>query len=521
MTGNKLARFTKLPAGISKPPTKAKYKVLPIYRKQGDFRSLIRAGVKIAMFIGGRGTGKTTIGGQTVALEAKKGEPWVCVSPDYGVAIETAFPIFIELTQKTGQYIRDVRSPFPRVTFRTLDGGRASLVFRSAEKPEKLRGGNYAGAWLDEPTVFRKEAYELVLPTLRWKGKMGPVIMTGTPKGTHHWTFERIYFPVDQIVDATGDLIAGLDIEAQEQIELQARIQAGLTEEINGRLYVQRPRTGIIRASTRDNPFLPDDFYSNIRRDYGSMLALQELEGEFIELGGLLFRRDWFVLVDTIPRNAVRIRYFDQAATPGSGCYTAGVLMARTDDGRYWIEHVVRGQWGPLERNKIIDQVVASDAAKYGGQVITYVEQEGGSAGKEVASQMIGRLPGYSVFRDIVSGKKFKTVDSEQLPGEAKVIRAMSFAAHAESGLVYVLRAPWTNDYLTELAAFPEWKLCDQVDASSGAFNKLAEMAPQDPGVIATLGRTIQTGEKFGALAALSSSKGRMSYKEIFHHVKE
>ncbi|MFO0940092.1 MAG: phage terminase large subunit [Pirellulales bacterium] len=521
MTGRALSRFTKLPAGVSKPPTKAKYKVLPIYRKQAEFRNMIRAGIKSVGFIGGRGTGKTTIGGQSVAVEAKKGEPWVCVSPDYGVAIETAFPVFIEITQKTGQYIRDVRSPFPRVVFRTLDGGRASLVFRSAEKPEKLRGGNYAGAWLDEPTVFQEMAYTLIRSTLRWKQKMGPVILTGTPKGTHHWTFGLFYFPVDQILDANGDLIAGLEVDPKEQLELQARIHAGAVESINGRLYVKRPRTGLIKASTQDNPFLPDDFYDNVRRDYGSMLALQELGGEFIELGGLLFRRDWFNLVDTIPRNATRIRYFDQAATPGSGCYTAGVLMARTDDGRYWVENVIRGQWGPLERNKIIDQIVASDAAKYGGQVLTYVEQEGGSAGKEVAAQMVGRLPGYSVFRDIVSGKKFRTVDSEQLPGEAKVIRAMPFAAAAEAGLVYVLRAPWTNDYLTELAAFPEWKFADQVDASSGGFNKLAEMAPQDPGTISTIGRTVQTGEKFGALAALNSTKSRMSYKEIFHHVQE
>jgi hypothetical protein len=40
---------------------------------------------------------------------------------------------------------------------------------------------------------------------------------------------------------------------------------------------------------------------------------------------------------------------------------------------------------------------------------------------------------------------------------------------------VYILRAPWNNEYLSELEGFPERKHDDQVDASSGAFNYLVE----------------------------------------------
>ncbi|MBX3422228.1 MAG: phage terminase large subunit [Pirellulaceae bacterium] len=485
--------------------------VLPIYSKQADFR---RSTAKLRGFIGGRGTGKTFIGGLTVSADARRDEAWVCVAPDYGVAIETSFPVFVELTQKTGQWIKDVKSPFPKVTFRTMDGGQATIVFRSGEKPEKLRGGNYAGAWLDEATVMPKSVFDLIRPTLRWRGKMGPILLTATPKGTRHWTFERFYAPVDDVLGGDGvSLLDGMSEDSKAAIIRS--IAAGNVEYFSGKAYVRRSGSSLIRASTRDNPFLPPDFYETIRSDYGTMLAAQELEGEFVEISGLLFRREWFSLVDSVPREALRVRYWDQAATPGSGCFTAGVLMARDADGQYYIEHVVRGQWGPLERNKIIDQITASDGRKYGGHVVTFVEQEGGSAGKEVAAQMIQRLPGYSVFRDVVSGKRFRLSEGEQLPGEAKVVRAMPFAAQVEAGNVAILRSPWSEDYITELCAFPEWKYCDQVDASSGAFNKLASTVTIDPGPIGRISlQPTETGQRFGALAALHVTSERQSQWE-------
>jgi hypothetical protein len=33
-----------------------------------------------------------------------------------------------------------------------------------------------------------------------------------------------------------------------------------------------------------------------------------------------MFRREWFQLVNAAPIDAMRVRYWDRAATPGSGC---------------------------------------------------------------------------------------------------------------------------------------------------------------------------------------------------------
>ena len=60
-----------------------------------------------------------------------------------------------------------------------------------------------------------------------------------------------------------------------------------------------------------------------------------------------------------------------------------------------------------------------------------------------------------------------------------KVSRAMPFAAQVEAGNVKLVRGPWNRDYIDELIYFPNGKYKDQVDASSGAYNKLvAEGSP-------------------------------------------
>lgn len=475
----------------------AKVRVLPVYEKQAIFR---RNREKLKGFIGGRGTGKTHIGGQDVLLSAKAGEPWVCVSPDNNVIRETTFPTFIDIARKTGQFLKETLSPMPRIKFRTIDGGVASLVFRSGEVPEKLRGGNYAGAWLDEATIMQQAVYDLIRPTLRWRGKMGPILITATPKGTKHWTFEKFFTPIERnLIGNDGCSLDGI-------------------EYINGLPYRRRNKSFLVKASTQDNPFLPPDFYETIRDDYSSIFAQQELEGEFIEIAGLMFRRGWFPSVHQAPANCVRVRYWDQAATPGSGCYTAGLLLALDQWGAYYIENVVRGQWGPLERNRVIDQVTDADSRRHRGSVLTYVEQEGGSGGKEIAAQMINRLSGHPVFRDVVSGKRHRVSSGERLPGEAKVIRALGVAAASENGNVRIVRGDWNEDFLSELCAFPEYRFCDQVDAFSGAFNRLDSYRVLDPN--AAYAQKFSSpaaiaAASFGALTALQHTKARTGWESM------
>ncbi len=74
--------------------------------------------------------------------------------------------------------------------------------------------------------------------------------------------------------------------------------------------------------------------------------------------------------------------------------------------------------------------------------------------------------------------------DHLAVPGEAKVIRAIPHAAQAEAGNIFLVEAPWNMEWLDEHASFPESTFSDQVDATSGAFNKLARQINLDPGPI-------------------------------------
>jgi predicted phage terminase large subunit-like protein len=50
----------------------------------------------------------------------------------------------------------------------------------------------------------------------------------------------------------------------------------------------------------------------------------------------------------------------------------------------------------------------------------------------------------------------------------------MPFAAQWQAGNVRILRGDWNREYLDEMERFPHGAHDDQVDGSSGAFNRLA-----------------------------------------------
>jgi predicted phage terminase large subunit-like protein len=129
-------------------------------------------------------------------------------------------------------------------------------------------------------------------------------------------------------------------------------------------------------------------------------------------------------------------------------------------DGRYIIEHVVRGQWNALDREQRIKFWAEQDRANCAaGTYEVMVEQEPGSGGKESAEASIRMLAGFRAFADKVTGDK--------------VVRAEPFSAQVQNGNVWLVAGGWQHDYLDEMESFPFGKAKDQVDASAGAFNRI------------------------------------------------
>lgn len=173
---------------------------------------------------------------------------------------------------------------------------------------------------------------------------------------------------------------------------------------------------------------------------------------------GGMFKRHWFKTVKASTAQAIRVRYWDKAGSHDDGAYSCGVLMALKPDRTYCVEDVVRGQWSALEREQVIKYTAQADENRY-GDVTIWQEQEPGSGGKESAENTVRNLAGFDIRTERVTGDK--------------ATRAGPFAAQCEAGNVTMVEAPWNIPYLDELASFPFGKYKDQIDSSSGAFNKL------------------------------------------------
>ena len=82
------------------------------------------------------------------------------------------------------------------------------------------------------------------------------------------------------------------------------------------------------------------------------------------------------------------------------------------------------------------------------------------SSGKDSALATIKNLAGFSAKAEHPTGDK--------------TIRAEPFQAQCMIENVKLVRGAWIPAYLNELCSFPTGSHDDQVDASSGAFNKIA-----------------------------------------------
>src|SRR6266511_702141 len=142
-----------------------------------------------------------------------------------------------------------------------------------------------------------------------------------------------------------------------------------------------------------------------------------------IVVGGGIFPIDKLDIIPSIDRKKIRasVRYVDKAGTKDGGAYSAMVLMHRTHDKQYIVEDVVRGQWSALEREQRLRQAAQIDKTLCPAGYTVWVEQEPGNGGN-----------------------------------------------------VALKAAAWNRDFMDELESFPSGKFKDQVDAASGAFNKLA-----------------------------------------------
>jgi len=226
---------------------------------------------------------------------------------------------------------------------------------------------------------------------------------------------------------------------------------------------------GFTDPRTEDGELLFPERFSRetVERDkkiMGSMAVAGQFQQRPAPRSGGFFEWDKLEIVAAAPANLLRVvRYWDKAGTDGGGDWTAGVKMGVDASGVYYILDVVREQVAASKRERIIRQTAEMD----GTRVTVWIEQEGGSGGKESAENTVRKLAGF-------------TAKSERPTGE-KTARATPLSAQVEAGNVKLVKGAWNQGYIDELKVFPAGKHDDQVDGSSGAFNKLALASTSAP----------------------------------------
>jgi predicted phage terminase large subunit-like protein len=223
-----------------------------------------------------------------------------------------------------------------------------------------------------------------------------------------------------------------------------------------------------IPANVRDNRILLDSdpaYLANLK-------ALPLVDRERLLNGnwnvrasaGNYFRREWFSIVDCIPKDATivqRVRFWDRAATekrtdndPDS---TVGVLLSKDTRGIYYIEHVLKLFATP----HAVESAMINCAKADGRQTAVGFMQDPGSAGVAEAQATARALDGFRV--------KFATATGD------KQTRAKPISAQAEAGNVKIVRGPWNDSFLRVLENFPIAKHDDEVDGLSGAHGMLCD----------------------------------------------
>lgn len=187
---------------------------------------------------------------------------------------------------------------------------------------------------------------------------------------------------------------------------------------------------------------------------YGNWYVTKQFEG--------YFKRAWTPVVHDAPFSGRRYRGFDFAGSIKDEVnkdpdYTATVLMSKSKDGKYCIEHAYRMR----ERFHTVEEYILNLSRTEPDDITYVIPIDSGSAGMAYArslQQKLAETGRYTVLHP--------------MGGKSKLIRFRPFASVCQSGAVSVVSDQWNDWFFDELEQFiGDGKTHDDaLDASVSAF---------------------------------------------------
>lgn len=214
----------------------------------GDQYTFLKDTRRFTGLMGGIGSGKS-IGGAAKSVSAGLGylggtgietpNVGMVTAPTYNILRDGTIPAFRDVA---GDLIADMNTA-PPINATLVNG--THIMFRTAEKPNNLRGPSINWWWGDEAAFYHKDVWRVMIGRLRRGGKMGHAWLTTTPKG-RNWLYQEFK-------------------------------------------QKQREQYHLYKLATWQNPFIEAEFYQALVDSYVGDFAKQELDGEFVAFEGLIY----------------------------------------------------------------------------------------------------------------------------------------------------------------------------------------------------------------------------------------
>ena len=170
------------------------------------------------------------------------------------------------------------------------------------------------------------------------------------------------------------------------------------------------------------------------------------------------FKREWFKkIIDEAPPNLRWKRGYDLAvSTKTSADYTASFRCAKDKMGNLYIADGYRARLEyPDQRRYAIERMRNEKSTEHG-----------------IESALHGAAFVQEIRRDIRFGHiAFRSVKVDT----DKLTRALAWLNLAEEGKVFLVRGPWIDEFVDEVARFPKGRHDDQIDAVSIAVNMMSQ----------------------------------------------
>lgn len=389
----------------------------------------------IWLLLAGRGAGKTRAAAETLAQWAIEmpDSRWLVSAPTSGDIRGTCFEGDSGLLAVIPEsLIKDYNKSLHEITL--ING--AFIKGISASEPERFRGGQWHGAWLDELAAwdYLQEAWDMIMFAVRL-GSRTRIIASTTPKPKPL---------IMELLDREGDDVV------------------------------------VTKASTYVNVAnLAPSFQKQIMQYEGTKLGRQEIHAEIIdpEEGGIV-KRDWFRLWPSnkpFPKLEYVLQSYDCATSDKTvndptGCITFGVFKP-LDGGMCvlvldcWQEHL---QYPDL-RPKVIDEFE-----------VIYGE---GKDKKRVDLLLVeDKSAGISLIQDL---QRAHLPVHAYNPGRADKIQRLSIVANIiKAGRVWVPESSvkpgyvrdWAEGMVSQICSFPEGTVHDEfVDCISQGLRYLRD----------------------------------------------